>query len=76
MSLHIRKTTASVWLRGKWRVSVRAKGCESIEKMVIRLAIKAHLQESFSMPPPPKPKPGRRSKAALRQVRSHTLTVN
>lgn len=72
----IRNTSARAYLRDKWSVRVRAKGCESLEAMIVRLALKAQMQEQFTMPPAPKPKPSRKSKAHLKRVRSETLAVN
>lgn len=74
-SLTIRSKSARCYLRGKWAISVRAKGCESIEKMVVRLAMKAQLHDQFKHAPEPPPKPGRRTKAHLRRLRD-PLPVN
>jgi hypothetical protein len=60
-------TSASVYIRNGWSVRVRSKGCESLEALIIRLALKAQMQEQFKMPPPKKPE-SKRTKRFLKRI--------
>ena len=74
--LRIGPSSASVYVRGKWRVSVRLKRDETVESMIVRLAESGGATENVMTRPKPRPKPSRHSKMFLRKQHIEHRLVN